>query len=147
MTLLEKWITALESWIGTPYVFEGARKKVGSNCSQFALNEIIDTLGVSNPQLVKLRQQSHRRLISAEPGAIPNALSTFCRVIPKDQMQPGDLVVIEFAKIPLQVVIYKGDGIFIFCTKGLGVVEDVLPGNLERKIISVWRPKCLEEGN
>lgn len=146
MTLVEKFIAEVESWEGTPFVHEGGRKKIGTNCSQFVLNEVMNTLGVTNPEVTRFKQVNHIRLLRHDPNAIPKGLVTFCRKVTKDQIQPGDIALFSFAEIPAQIAVYKGNGVFIYSLKSMGVVVQALPSNLEKQIVSYWRPKCFEEG-
>lgn len=146
MTLVEKFLAELATWEGTPYVHEGGRKKIGTNCSQFVLQEVIDTLGVSNPEVTRFKYEGHIRLLNRERDAIIKGLITFCRKITKDELQPGDIALLSFAEIPAQIVVYKGNGSYIYNLRATGVVIQPMPKNLEKKIISYWRPKCFEGG-
>lgn len=138
---VDDFINELRSWIGTPYMRDACVKKRGTNCSLFVLDAAEKTLGVvGEPHL----RSPHIQMLRKEPLAIINFLDKIGRRINLDEIRRGDLAVATIAMAPCQILVYTGDGKYIYSSRSMGVVEEVPPASMLDAITHVYRLTVLD---
>lgn len=99
-------IKEARKWIGTPYKYGGKSRK-GTDCSGMVMMVFDNTLGVKLP---RSSREQHK----------------FCRSVPCDAIEPGDLVFFGSVKrggSVNHVGLYIGDGKMIHASTSRGVME------------------------
>jgi hypothetical protein len=132
----DDFLAEVRSWLGTPYMKDVCVKRGGTNCSRFVLDAVEKLSGVDGTHL---KSKPHFVLLRKDPQAIVNFLESFCVQTTLDAIQPCDIAVITMGGIPCQAAVYVGNDKFVYSTKSLGVIEDYLPPNLEKRVTNVFR--------
>lgn len=145
MTLREKFIQEVESWVGTPYVIEGCTKGNlgGTNCAIWVLDSLEKSLPIGDVMHF-IWSLPHREVVKLKMDIVVPALKNFCDEISKDELRPGDIQVLKRCKIPVQPVINVAPDIFIFATPTRGVVRDSLPFKYQNLISHTLRPRMFD---
>lgn len=142
MMKAEEFINELRTWIGTPYMRDACVKKRGTNCSLFVLDAAEKILNVKGePHL----RSPHIQMLRKDPLAVVTFLDKIGRRISFDEIRPGDLAVATMAMAPCQILVYTGDGKFIYSSRSLGVVEDKPPQSLLGAITHAYRLSALDD--
>lgn len=144
MSYVDVFIAEVRSWIGTPYKMRMSRKSKqgGSNCAQFVQFSLEASLPTGE---VPVREFDHVKLIRTRENVGVPFLLQFCHEITLEELEPGDIVVIEYAEIPVQPIVYTGNDQFIFCFKHSGVIEGPLPVGILEKAAYILRPNIFQK--
>ncbi|MEM4720580.1 MAG: hypothetical protein QXT73_00785 [Candidatus Methanomethylicaceae archaeon] len=84
-------------------------------------------------------------MLRKDPLAVVTFLDKIGRRISFDEIRPGDLAVATMAMAPCQILVYTGDGKFIYSSRSLGVVEDKPPQSLLGAITHAYRLSALDD--
>lgn len=103
--LADRIIDESRRWLGTPYKYGGCDRR-GTDCSGMVMTIYLDVAGVKLPRQSRLQQE-------------------FCRLIKKNELEPGDLVFFTVKSGSTNVGhvgIYIGQGEFIHSSSSKGVI-------------------------
>ena len=141
MSYVEAFLDEIRSWVGTPYRTRMNRqsKQGGTNCAQYVQFALEAALP---PGEVPIVEFNHVRLIRTRENVGVPFLLQFCHEVSFDEIEPGDIAILEIAGLPVQPAVYMGDKWFIFCTVALGVYQDYLPEH--DKLLYVLRPNIFD---
>ncbi len=141
MSITESFIAEIEKWIGTPYVTKGCTlgKRGGTTCGHYFLDCMIRILprGV---ELLNFADFSHKDVVVSHLDLVTPAFKNVAAEIPLEEMQRGDIPILEFFHTPVQPIVFLGGDQFIYCSK-MGVLKGPLPSNLRKRITRVYRWK------
>jgi hypothetical protein len=147
MSILETWLAEAESWVGTPYVTEGCTKgfKGGSDCGHWFIKMILAVIPNSE-NVAFVMDISHVQYFKKNVSVVDKVMSPLAFQVTLKEIQPGDVVFLEYRRISSQPCIYVGDDHFIYCDTSMReMVKRPLPGNYIERIVHVFRFKCIAE--
>ncbi len=90
-----------QQWVGVPYRY-GGKSEAGIDCSALA-QRILQVFGIRVPRTVA------QQFAAGKP-------------IPKDAVQPGDLLFFAFRRKPSHVGVYLDNGFFVHASSSAGVI-------------------------
>ncbi len=128
------------SWLGTPFFGNGNTKGVGVSCQKFA-SSVYRDVGCCNVDVpnVAMAHARFAKVSILEP--FMDACQSFNRV-PKDDIQPGDLLGFKIGKVIHHCGIYVGENQFIHAMADIGVVTgSITDATWSSRLSAVWRPK------
>jgi len=126
-------ITAARSCLGTPFHHQGRIKGVALDCAGLVLSvahdlnvEYFDVQGYGRDPFQGLLKTA----LDGQPGLI---------AVSRDDMQPGDLLLMRFGRDPQHLAIYTGQTI-IHSYEAVGIAcEHDLDDTWRRRIVAVYR--------
>lgn len=131
-----------ESWLGTPYVPEGAVKGTGCSCSALPY-AILKGLGHGAPTIPRRQTLKKDELLPAMVAWLVAHPEYYVRVEPTE-ISPGDVLVIK-AGIGHMLLCYEANGL-IHSWQGRGVHRiDLQDSSITDRIVGVWRPVTSHE--
>ncbi len=107
---LKKLMAEARSWIGTPYLYGGATKGKGTDCSGMIMQLFNDVYGLKLPRSSAMQRE-------------------VARPVKFDKMRPGDLIFFTTGKSSSRVNhvgLYVGDNRMIHASSSRGVMESAL---------------------
>ncbi len=145
MGVKEKFIAEVESWVGTPYVFEGCTKGKdgGSNCGHWLLACIEKTMPIGDT-LKFAWDFNHLMVVREHKDVFVPTLALICNEVPFQEVAPGDICLILFRGVPTMPAICVQDNVFVYSRPHFGIVRDSLPFNYYKRITHTLRPKWEE---
>jgi len=141
--LLEEFLREADSWVGTPYKFNGCAKGRGTNCVVYALKCMQDILPEDSVPIGGWKY-THENVVKKRLNVVMPEMLKVGREISLAEIRPGDIAFIQYAGIPVCPAIYMGEERFVFCINPTGVFNMMLPRNMHRRIVSVIRIKCFD---
>jgi len=147
MSILEKWLIEVESWVGTPYVTEGCTRgmKGGTDCGHWFIKAVLAVIPNSkNAEFVM--DLTHVQYFKKNVTVVPAVMDPLAFEISLKDIQPGDVVFLRFRRISSQPCVFIGDDQFVYCdTSQKRMIKSALPGNDIERIMHVFRFTCIEE--
>lgn len=142
MSYVEAFIEEVESWLDTPYKVRMSRtsKKGGSNCAQFVQFSLEAVLPKGEVPVVEF---NHVRLTRTRENVGVPFLLQFCHEVPFEEIERGDIVILQIAGLPVQPAVFLGEDLFIYCTVPLGIHQAPLP--IGQPVVVVVRPNIFEQ--
>jgi hypothetical protein len=141
MSILENWLTEVESWVGTPYVLSGCTKgiKGGSNCGHWFVEAILKTIPDSESISYTLKI-AHSDYYKQNKDMFPEFMNLIAFQVEWDAIQPGDVAFPEIRRVAALPSVYFGDNVFVYCDASQKViVKRALLGNLIDRVKFVYR--------
>lgn len=139
------FLDELRSWKGTPFVLGIAKKKVGTDCTNFIIQSAITIY----PEVSKMV----KGFVQVRPRSVINNIPDYLKEIDPDgktvceiegiDYKPGDIVIFRIGKYLAHCAVYLGDGEFIHSFKGDGVQLIRPAGNWLKQIEKVFRLRRL----
>ena len=139
--MIQKFIDEVITWVGTPYRSRGCSKGKGTNCGLYILKSAEVTLPVGDV-FKDAWTADHKLMLQRRMCLVGPILMKGCIEVPFEEIQPGDLALVEFCHVPIMPIVYVGNEEYVHCTRQLGVVKSVLPSSLRKKVVGVYRFKC-----
>jgi hypothetical protein len=147
MSLLEKWLAEVESWVGTPYFTEGCTKGVkgGANCGSWLVDAMCNVFPNSE-SIEYARGITHVSYFKKNIDVMPEVMEHLCFSITLKEIQPGDVVFPRIRRVAAIPSVYFGNDEFVYCdTSQRLIVKRALLGNLVERIAYVYRFRALAE--
>jgi cell wall-associated NlpC family hydrolase len=126
-------ITAARSCLGTPFQHQGRVKGSALDCAGLAVS-VAQDLGIEYADLQGYGRDPFNGLLKSALDSQPELIS-----VDRDDMQPGDLLLMRFGKDPQHLAIYAGQTV-IHSYETVGIVcEHDIDNAWRRRIVSVYR--------
>lgn len=137
-----KVVAEARSWVGTPYLHQGDRKRLGVDCAGLVRGVCIE-LGIwTRQELLKDPRARQYRGYGREPnGMFLDACDAFLSTIQIADMGPGDVVAMRFAGRPRHTGIlgeHPHGGLTLIHSYKHSVIEHRLDEKWRRRIVAAF---------
>jgi hypothetical protein len=137
MSKLDLFIEEILTWVGTPYSSEGCKKGGGTTCLHYVATSVSRVYGM---QFEALKTYSHKQVVVKQiADVVTSVLDGIADEVQLDEIQAGDIAVLFSYNIPIQPVVFLGQNEWVYCSRSEGVLQGMLPGNLQSQIYKIYR--------
>ena len=145
MSVLNNWLTEVETWVDTPYVTEGCAKGKGVTCAHWLVDSMLKA--IPNSEAVAYAMKiTHRDYYKQNLDVMPEVLDHVAFRTTWEKIQPGDVTFSRVRRVAAIPAVYFGNDFFVYCdTSQRIIVKRALLGNLKERIMYVFRFHAIEE--
>ena len=131
-------VSEARSWIGTPFKHQGRTKGVGVDCIGLVYG-VAESLGLTPDELPQ-EYIGYSRM--PEQGRLREALDKYMDRISLSRAEPGDVLLMTFARDPQHVAITTGNTIIHAYSLVKKCTEHSLSPKWTRRICGAYRFRC-----
>lgn len=117
--------------LGLPWVHQGRNPELGIDCAGLVIES---GLAAGVPVVAPA---DYGRVV--HPSVLIDSLRRYCNEVDKTDLQPGDVLLMAWRRVPQHLGVYIGNDFFIHAYEKQGVVEQQLIPFWRERIVSVYR--------